>query len=55
MMLVKHVGRGYGHAMLQPNGNWVVYFFDKYATPCIFSRTPDHNVLTFLDEDNNHV
>jgi len=55
MRLVKHIERGYGHAMLQPNGKWVVYFFDKYDRACIFSRSPDHKVLIFLSEDTDYV
>jgi hypothetical protein len=51
MTLVKHVGRGFGHALQLDNGNWQVNFFDDYDRPVVFYSCPNPDVLTFLDED----
>jgi len=51
MKLVKHVERGYGHAVQRSDGRWCVYFFEKYDIACHFSETPHPKILTFLTDE----
>ena len=54
MKLVKHVERGYGHALQQPDGKWLVWFFDDYGQACLFSEHPNNHILTFPNEDTDY-
>ena len=56
MQLVKHFERGYGHAekITEDNGriSYIVRFFDKYDSVCLFYQTDfTISVLEFIEEE----